>query len=38
MRMKITMITKVMLIFFRKRGMRNGVTVMVTMLDKLIYG
>ena len=39
MRMKITMITKVMLIFFRKkRGIRNGVTVMVTMLDKLIYG
>ena len=38
-RMKIMMITKVMLIIFRKkRGMRNSEIVLVTMLDKWIYG
>ena len=39
MRMKIMMITKVMLIISRKkRGMRNSEIVLVTMLDKWIYG
>ena len=39
MTMTIMMITKVMLIFFRKkRGMRNSVIIIVTMLYKGIYG
>ena len=39
MMMKIMVMTEVMLIIFRKkRGMRNSEIVLVTMLDKWIYG